>query len=90
MGKRIGKQDEFYREALAWMGYRYAMGTTDYVGRKGYSELERYRQFMEIEFGSEEFRALVGAFCQFLGWLGDLRGECGGWGGGGGIISIMA
>lgn len=67
MSKRIGKQDDFYKEALAWMGYRYAMGMTDYVGRKGYSELERYRQFMDIEFGSEEFRALVGAFCDFLG-----------------------
>ena len=66
MGKRIGRNDGFYKEALAWMGYRYAMGMTDYVGEKGYSELERYRQFMDIDFGSEEFRALVGAFCDFL------------------------
>ena len=66
MTKRIGRNDEFYRDALAWMGYRYAMGMTDYVGRKGYSELERYREFMDIEFGSEEFRALVSAFCDFL------------------------
>lgn len=42
------------------------MGMTDYVSRKGYSELERYRQFMDIEFGSYEFRALVNAFCAFL------------------------
>ena len=67
MGKTIGKESGLYKEALAWMGYRYAMGMTDYVGRKGYSELERYRQFMDIEFGTEEFRALVGAFCEFLG-----------------------
>lgn len=66
MSKRIGREDGFYKDALAWMGYRYAMGMTDYVGEKGYSELERYRQFMDIEFGSEEFRALVGAFCDFL------------------------
>ena len=66
MGKRIGRNDGFYKEALAWMGYRYAMGMTDYVGERGYSELERYRQFMDIDFGSEEFRALVGAFCDFL------------------------
>lgn len=66
MSKRIGREDGFYKDALAWMGYRYAMGMTDYVGEKGYSELERYRQFMDIEFGTEEFRALVGAFCDFL------------------------
>jgi len=48
------------------MSYRYAMGMTDNVGRKGYSELERYRQFMDIEFGSDEFRALVNAFREFL------------------------
>lgn len=48
------------------MSYRYAMGMTDYVSRKGYSELERYRQFMDIEFGSYEFRALENAFCAFL------------------------
>ena len=55
MSKRIGREDGFYKDALAWMSYRYAMGMTDYVGEKGYSELERYRQFMDIEFGSEEF-----------------------------------
>ena len=66
MANKIKKNDGLYLDALAWMGYRYAMGMTDYVGRKGYSELERYRQFMDIEFGTEEFRALVGAFCDFL------------------------
>ena len=48
MNKPITKKDNLYKEALAWMSYRYAMGMTDYVGRKGYSELERYRQFMDI------------------------------------------
>lgn len=66
MNKPITKSDGLYKEALAWMSYRYAMGMTDYVGRKSYSELERYRQFMDIEFGSDEFRALVNAFCDFL------------------------
>ena len=66
MNKPITKSDGLYKEALAWMSYRYAMGMTDYVGRKGYSELERYRQFMDIEFGSDEFRALVNAFCDFI------------------------
>ena len=59
MNKPVTKKDGLYKEALAWMSYRYAMGMTDYVSRKGYSELERYRQFMDIEFGSYEFRALV-------------------------------
>ena len=66
MNKPVTKKDGLYKEALAWMSYRYAMGMTDYVSRKGYSELERYRQFMDIEFGSYEFRALVNAFCAFL------------------------
>lgn len=66
MNKPITKKDGLYKEALTWMSYRYAIGMTDYVGRKGYSELERYRQFMDIAFGSEEFRALVNAFCDFL------------------------
>ena len=66
MNKQVTKKDGLYKEALAWMSYRYAMGMTDYVSRKGYSELERYRQFMDIEFGSYEFRALVNAFCAFL------------------------
>ena len=66
MNKQVTKKDGLYKEALAWMSYRYAMGMTDYVSRKGYSELERYRQFMDIEFGSDEFRALVNAFCAFL------------------------
>jgi len=66
MNKPVTKKDGLYKEALAWMSYRYAMGMTDYVSRKGYSELERYRQFMDIEFGSDEFRALVNAFCAFL------------------------
>lgn len=52
MNKPITKSDGLYKESLAWMSYRYAMGMTDYVGRKSYSELERYRQFMDIEFGS--------------------------------------
>lgn len=81
MGKRIGRNDGFYKEALAWMGYRYAMGMTDYVGERGYSELNRYRQFMDIEFGTEEFRALVGAFCDFLKrrkikYVIDLKERC--------------
>ena len=66
MNKPVTKKDGLYKESLAWMSYRYAMGMTDYVSRKGYSELERYRQFMDIEFGSYEFRALVNAFCAFL------------------------
>ena len=66
MNKPITKKDGLYKETLTWMSYRYAIGMTDYVGRKGYSELERYRQFMDIAFGSEEFRALVNAFCDFL------------------------
>ena len=66
MNKPVTKKDGLYKEALAWMSYRYAMGMTDYVSRKGYSELEHYRQFMDIEFGSYEFRALVNAFCAFL------------------------
>ena len=66
MNKQVTKKDNLYKEALAWMSYRYAMGMTDNVGRKGYSEFERYRQFMDIEFGSDEFRALVNAFCEFL------------------------
>ncbi len=43
MSKRIGREDGFYKDALAWMGYRYAMGMTDYVGEKGYSGLGAYR-----------------------------------------------
>lgn len=66
MNTQFTKKDDLYKEALVWMSYRYTMGMTDYVGRKGYSELERYRQFMDIEFGSDEFRALVNAFCAFL------------------------
>lgn len=66
MNKIVTKKESLFKEALVWMSYRYAMGMTDYVGRKGYSELERYRQFMDIEFGSDEFRALVNAFCDFL------------------------
>lgn len=35
MTNKIKKNDGLYLDALAWMGYRYAMGMTDYVGRKG-------------------------------------------------------
>ena len=66
MGKRIRKSDDFYQEALIWMGYRYAIGITEYVGRSGQSEAERYRMFRDIEFDTEEFHALAGAFMDFL------------------------
>ena len=66
MGKSIRKSDDFYQEALIWMGYRYAIGITEYVGRSGKSEAERYRMFCEIEFDTEEFHALAGAFMDFL------------------------
>ena len=35
MEKRIRKSDDFYRESLSWMAYRYAIGITEYVGRSG-------------------------------------------------------
>ena len=30
MTKRIRKSDDFYQEALIWMGYRYAIGLTNF------------------------------------------------------------
>ena len=50
MAKRVRKSDDFYRESLSWMAYRYAIGITEYVGRSGKSEAERYRMFRDIEF----------------------------------------
>ena len=66
MGKRIRKSDEFYQESLSWMAYRYAIGIMKYIGRSGQSEAERYRMFRDIEFDTEEFHALAGAFMDFL------------------------
>ena len=66
MAKRIRKSDDFYQEALIWMAYRYAIGITEYVGRSGKSEVERYRMFRDIEFDTEEFNALARAFMDFL------------------------
>ena len=66
MAKRIRKSDDFYQEALIWMAYRYAIGITEYVGRSGKSEVERYRMFRDIEFDTEEFHALASAFMDFL------------------------
>ena len=66
MAKKIRKSDDFYRESLSWMAYRYAIGITEYVGRSGKSEAERYRMFRDIEFDTEEFHALAGAFMDFL------------------------
>ena len=66
MAKRIKKDSFLYRESLAWMSWRYAIGITEAAGRSGQSEVERYRMFRDIEFGSEEFHALVTAFAEFL------------------------
>ena len=66
MAKRIKKDDPMYREALSWMAYRYAIGITEYPNRSGQSEAERYRMFHDIEFNTEEFHALAGAFMDFL------------------------
>ena len=66
MAKRIKKDDPMYREALSWMAYRYAIGITEYPNRSGQSEAERYRMFRDIEFNTEEFHALAGAFMDFL------------------------
>ena len=66
MAKHIKKDDYLYKEALAWMSWRYAIGMTEHVGRNGQSEAERYRMFRDIEFDTEEFHALVAAFTDFL------------------------
>lgn len=66
MAKRIKKDDSMYRDALSWMAYRYAIGITEYVGKSGQSEVERYMMFRDIEFDTEEFHALAGAFMDFL------------------------
>ncbi len=66
MTKRIKKDSYLYREALAWMSWRYAIGITENAGIRAQSEAERYQMFRDIEFGSEEFHALVAAFAEFL------------------------
>ena len=66
MAKRIKKDDYLYKEALAWMSWRYAIGITETAGHNGQSEAERYRLFRDIEFDTEEFHALVAAFTDFL------------------------
>ena len=40
MAKRIKKDDYLYKEALAWMSWRYAIGITEIAGRNGQSEAE--------------------------------------------------
>ena len=64
--KRIKRDDYLYREALSWMSHRYAIGITEFVGRNGESEADRYRMFRDIEYDTEEFHALVNAFTDFL------------------------
>ena len=66
MAKKIKKNDDLYQDALSWMAYRYAIGITEYPKRSGQSEAERYRMFRDIEFDTEEFHALAGAFIDFL------------------------
>lgn len=46
MANMIKKNDSLYLDALAWMGYRYAMGMTDYVGEKGYSPMDLFLTFV--------------------------------------------
>ena len=66
MSKRIKKDYPMYKEALSWMAYRYAIGITEYPNRSGESEAEQYRIFRDIEFDTEESRALAAAFTEFL------------------------
>lgn len=66
MAKRIKCDDDMYKESLSWMSYRYAIGITEYAGRSGMSNAERYRMFRDIEFDTEEFHALAAAFADFL------------------------
>ena len=66
MAKKIKKNDDLYLDALSWMAYRYAIGITEYPKRGGQSEAERYRMFRDIEFDTQEFHALAGAFIDFL------------------------
>ena len=42
------------------------VGITEFIGRSGESEAERYRMFRDIEFDTEEFHALVNAIIDFL------------------------
>ena len=66
MAARIRKSDDFYQEALIWMGYRFAIGLTNF-GHERESQLEEsLKAFQGIEYDTPEFHALADEFAKYL------------------------
>ncbi|MBO4719705.1 MAG: hypothetical protein J5658_07520 [Prevotella sp.] len=54
MEKRIRKSDDFYQEALIWMGYRYAIGLTNFGRFKGEEQIVEYFDSWRRKYGCED------------------------------------
>ena len=55
------KENELYKEALIWMGYRYAIGLTEES-----KAIQQYKQFRDIEYNTPEFHALAAEISDYL------------------------
>ena len=63
---KIRKSDDFYQEALVWMGYRYAIGLTGRSSEKGKELVNSLKQFSGIEYDTPEFHALAAEIANYL------------------------
>ena len=66
MGKRIRKSDDFYQEALIWMGYRYAIGLTNFGREREGQLMESLKAFQGVEYDTPEFHALAEEIAKYL------------------------
>lgn len=66
MGKRIRKSDDFYQEALIWMGYRYAIGISNYGSERCRELVESLKAFQGLEYDTPEFHALAAEIANYL------------------------
>lgn len=63
---KIRKSDDFYQEALVWMGYRYAIGLTGRSSEKCKELVNSLKQFSGIEYDTPEFHALAAEIANYL------------------------
>ena len=66
MANKIKKSDDFYQEALIWMGYRYAIGMTNFGREREGQLMESLKAFQGIEYDTPEFHALAEEIAKYL------------------------
>lgn len=63
---KIRKSDDFYQEALIWMGYRYAIGLTNFGREREGQLMESLKAFQGIEYDTPEFHAMAEEIAKYL------------------------